>query len=97
DRLRVGRVGCRTADILSLQPTFRPVDRTGGGVAVWNLVRRDQLFAPPGAHDRERCLMLRCLVALAVLLSAHPAQAADRLMMVATFSVIGDMLANVGG
>src|SRR5579862_1359796 len=41
--------------------------------------------------------MLRCLVALAVLLLAVPARAADRITVVATFSAIGDMLANVGG
>jgi zinc/manganese transport system substrate-binding protein len=41
--------------------------------------------------------MMRCLVALAVLLSTTPGYAADRVRVVATFSVIGDMLANVGG
>ena len=41
--------------------------------------------------------MLRSLVALAVLLLAVPARAADRIVVAATFSVIGDMLANVGG
>ena len=45
---------------------------------------------------RER-LMFRCIVALAALLLAGPARAADRIPVVATFSVIGDMLANVGG
>jgi hypothetical protein len=34
---------------------------------------------------------------LAALLLAGPARAADRIPVVATFSVIGDMLANVGG
>jgi len=41
--------------------------------------------------------MRRCFVMLAVLLLAGPARAADRIAVVATFSVIGDMLANVGG
>jgi len=41
--------------------------------------------------------MLRWLMALAVLLLAGPAGAADRITVVATFSVIADMLANVGG
>jgi zinc/manganese transport system substrate-binding protein len=42
--------------------------------------------------------MFRFLVALAaLLLAAGPARAADRITVVATFSVIGDMLANVGG
>ncbi len=41
--------------------------------------------------------MLRCLIALAALLLAGPAGAADRITVVATFSVIGDMLAHVGG
>jgi zinc/manganese transport system substrate-binding protein len=42
--------------------------------------------------------MFRFLVALAALLpAAGPARAADRITVVATFSVIGDMLANVGG
>jgi zinc/manganese transport system substrate-binding protein len=41
--------------------------------------------------------MFRCVVALAALLLAGPAGAADRIPVVATFSVIGDMLANVGG
>ena len=42
--------------------------------------------------------MFRFLVALAALLPAvGPARAADRITVVATFSVIGDMLANVGG
>ena len=42
-------------------------------------------------------MTLRCAIALAALLLAGPAQAADRIPVVATFSVIGDMLANVGG
>jgi len=42
-------------------------------------------------------LILRWLVVLAALLLAGPAGAADRITVVATFSVIGDMLANVGG
>jgi zinc/manganese transport system substrate-binding protein len=42
--------------------------------------------------------MFRLLVGVAALLLApSPAPAADRLTVVATFSVIGDMLANVGG
>ena len=41
--------------------------------------------------------MLRIVAVLAGLLAALPAQAADRMKVVATFSVIGDMLANVGG
>ena len=41
--------------------------------------------------------MFRCVVALSVLLLAGPARATDRIPVVATFSVIGDMLANVGG
>jgi zinc/manganese transport system substrate-binding protein len=41
--------------------------------------------------------MFRRLIALATLLLAGPAGAADRIPVVATFSVIGDMLANVGG
>jgi zinc/manganese transport system substrate-binding protein len=43
------------------------------------------------------CLMYRCIAALTVLLTTGAAQAADRLPVVATFSVIADMLANVGG
>ena len=40
----------------------------------------------------------RCLIALAALLLAAPAQAAeDRITVAATFSVVGDMLANIGG
>jgi zinc/manganese transport system substrate-binding protein len=42
-------------------------------------------------------LIFRCLIALAALLAVGPARAADRIPVVATFSVIGDMLANVGG
>jgi zinc/manganese transport system substrate-binding protein len=42
-------------------------------------------------------LIFRCLVALAALLGVGPARAADRIPVVATFSVIGDLLANVGG
>ena len=41
--------------------------------------------------------MLRCAIALAALLLFAPAEAADRIAVVATFSVVGDMLANVGG
>jgi len=41
--------------------------------------------------------MTRWFIAVAMLLLAGPAGAADRITMVATFSVIGDMLANVGG
>ena len=39
----------------------------------------------------------RCLITVAALLLAVPARAADPLPVVATFSVIADMLANVGG
>ena len=41
--------------------------------------------------------MVRVLLTLAALMFAVPASAGDRLAVVATFSVIGDMLANVGG
>jgi zinc/manganese transport system substrate-binding protein len=41
--------------------------------------------------------MFRCVVALSVLLLAGPARAMDRIPVVVTFSVIGDMLASVGG
>ena len=37
------------------------------------------------------------VIALVALLLAGPARATDRIPVVATFSVIGDMLANVGG
>ena len=42
-------------------------------------------------------MKFRCLIAIAALLLAAPALAADRIPVVATFSVIADMLANVGG
>jgi hypothetical protein len=41
--------------------------------------------------------MFGCVVALVVLLLAGQTRAADRIPVVATFSVIGDMLANIGG
>ncbi|HEY1430580.1 MAG TPA: zinc ABC transporter substrate-binding protein, partial [Stellaceae bacterium] len=41
--------------------------------------------------------MFRFIILFAALLLAGPAGAADRIPVVATFSVIGDMLANVGG
>src|SRR3984957_10566346 len=41
--------------------------------------------------------MFRCVVALSIVLLAGPARATDRIPVVVTFSVIGDMLANVGG
>src|SRR5215472_16495956 len=41
--------------------------------------------------------MIRWLIALTMLLLAGPAGAAEQITVVATFSVIGDMLANVGG
>jgi zinc/manganese transport system substrate-binding protein len=41
--------------------------------------------------------MLRFIIALAILLAVGPVRAADGITVVATFSVIGDMLANVGG
>jgi zinc/manganese transport system substrate-binding protein len=41
--------------------------------------------------------MSRFIIALAALLLAGPVRATDRIPVVATFSVIGDMLANVGG
>src|ERR1700746_3396041 len=41
--------------------------------------------------------MFRCVVALSVLLRRGPARAADRIPVVVTFSIIGDMLASVGG
>ena len=42
-------------------------------------------------------MIRRYLIALAVLLLAGPAASAERITVVASFSVIGDMLANVGG
>ncbi len=42
-------------------------------------------------------MILRSAVLLLALILAAPGHAADRLVVVATFSVIGDMLANVGG
>jgi zinc/manganese transport system substrate-binding protein len=42
-------------------------------------------------------MKFRCLIAVAALLLAAPAPAADRIPVVATFSVIADMLATVGG
>jgi zinc/manganese transport system substrate-binding protein len=55
----------------------------------------------PGANDREGRLILVCLrislVLTTLLLTTTHAHAVDRIMVVATFSVIGDMLANVGG
>ncbi|HET7879799.1 MAG TPA: zinc ABC transporter substrate-binding protein [Acetobacteraceae bacterium] len=44
-----------------------------------------------------RRVALRAAVLLGALLAAPDAHAADRMPVVATFSVIGDMLANVGG
>ena len=41
--------------------------------------------------------MVRWFIAVAMLLLAGPAGAADRITVVATFSVIADMLANVSG
>jgi len=41
--------------------------------------------------------MARWFIALAMLLLAGPAEAAERITVVASFSVIADMLANVGG
>jgi zinc/manganese transport system substrate-binding protein len=41
--------------------------------------------------------MFRIIIVIAVLLLAGPTLGADRIPVVATFSVIGDMLANVGG
>jgi zinc/manganese transport system substrate-binding protein len=45
----------------------------------------------------EARMRFRCLIALVALLLAAPAQAAERIPVVATFSVIADMLARVGG
>ena len=44
-----------------------------------------------------RSMSFRCLLTVAALLLGGPSWAADRLPVVATFSVLGDMLANVGG
>jgi ABC-type Zn uptake system ZnuABC Zn-binding protein ZnuA len=41
--------------------------------------------------------MLRSILLIAALLAAHPGCAAEPIVVVATFSVVGDMLANVGG
>ena len=51
----------------------------------------------PDANDLEGRLILGWVVVLAALLLAGPAGAADGIPVVATFSVIADMLANVGG
>ena len=42
-------------------------------------------------------MIRRYLIALAALLLVGPAAIAERITVVASFSVIGDMLANVGG
>ena len=42
-------------------------------------------------------LTTRCIVLLVALLMAGSAKAANRIPVAATFSVIGDLLANVGG
>ena len=98
DRLRVCRIGRGTAGLLSRQSAVRPSDRARGGIAVWNFARGRRRVAAPGADGGEGSMMLRWVIALvATLLVASPAGAADRIMVVATFSVIGDMLANVGG
>jgi zinc/manganese transport system substrate-binding protein len=41
--------------------------------------------------------MFRCVAAVLAVLLACPTHAADRVSVVATFSVLGDMLANIGG
>jgi zinc/manganese transport system substrate-binding protein len=51
----------------------------------------------PDANDLEGRLILGWVVVLAALLLAGPAGAANRIPVVASFSVIADMLANVGG
>ncbi len=54
-------------------------------------------MAALGVDDRGS-VMLRCIgVVFGLVLLAAPAQAADRMTVAATFSVLGDMLANVGG
>jgi zinc/manganese transport system substrate-binding protein len=42
-------------------------------------------------------LIFRCLMALAAVMAVGPARAAEQIPVVATFSVIGDMLGRVGG
>src|SRR5262249_43600490 len=97
DRLRARRIGRGTAGLLSRKFALRAGNPGGGGTAVWIFACRRGRLATLGADGPMRFSSFRRLVTVATLLLAGPAHAADRLPVVATFSVIADMLANVGG
>src|SRR5262249_10346633 len=63
----------------------------------WRLAPPFTAIGEPSMTVRSASRRRFLVVAAVALLLAAPARAADRLTVVATFSVIGDMIAQVGG
>src|SRR5262249_13835931 len=92
------RIGRRAAGVLPRQPAVGTGDRPRRGSVVRGLVGGCRRGAATGTAAREARMRIRWAIALAAaLLLAGPSRAADRIPVVATFSVIPDMLAQVGG
>src|SRR5262249_28128893 len=103
DQLRIDRIDCRPADLVPCQPALRSSDRPGGRPAVRDLApcreprtSSDATLQELGLMAIPRGIVLALTSLLLTLpLSAHPAGADGRIPVVATFSVIADMLAAV--
>src|ERR1700722_4810619 len=97
-------LGLRTADFVSWQSAVWAGNRAIGRDPVRPLASGRRRLAPSFTAVGEPFMTLRSasrrrllVVATLAPLLAAPAWAADRIAVVATFSVIGDMIAQVGG
>ena len=102
-RKRHGVGLCRSGAVVPDQGAVGPRDHSGGGGVVCRLgaVRQRQRPVPaavsrppPRSVTAMRRLSLICLVLAAAI---FPARAQDRLNVVASFSILGDFVRNVGG